>query len=98
MERELRFNICQIPTSYKANRDIANLDVLINENISRHLLYASHFWAQHISQLANIDDSTSSKLQDLLSNHFLKWLEVMSVTDTSFQAPLATIDSSKVST
>jgi len=95
MERELGFNICQIPTSYKANKDIENLDILIKNNISRRLLYASHFWTQHISHLTTFDDATSLKLQYLLSSRFLEWLEVMSVTDTSFQEPLAAIDSSK---
>jgi len=98
MERELRFNICQIPTSYKANKDIENLDALIEDSISRRLLYASHFWAQHISRLTTVDDATSLKLRCLLSSRFLEWLEVMSVTDTSFQEPLAAVDSSKAST
>ena len=93
MERELRFNICQIPTSYNANNDIENLGALAKENISRHLLYASHFWARHFLHLTNVDNVVSSKLIDLLSDHFLEWLEVMSVTGASFQAPLIDVDS-----
>ena len=93
MEQELQFNICRIPTSYKANKDIENLNVLIKD-----ILYASHFWAQHISCLTTVDDATSMKLQCLLSSRFLEWLEVMSVTDTLFQEPLVAIDSSKAST
>jgi hypothetical protein len=96
MERELRFNICQIPTSYKANKDIENLDTLVKKYISPHLLYASRFWAQHLSYLTDIDDVISFKLRGMLSSRFLEWLEVMSVTDASFQAALATLDSSKV--
>ena len=97
MGRELQFNICQIPTSYKSNKDIENLDTLITKNISPHLLYASNFWAQHISQLTDVDDMISSKLLGLLrSSRFLQWLEVMSVTGGSFQAPLITLDSPKV--
>jgi hypothetical protein len=97
MERDLRFNICQIPTSYKANKDIEGLDVLIKKNISPHLRYASHFWAQHFSHLTNMDDMISAKLLNLLSSRFLEWLEVMSVTDASFQAPLIAVGSSKAS-
>ena len=98
MGRELRFNICRIPTSYKANKDIENLDSLIMENISPHLLYVSNFWAQHISHLTDVDDMISLKLLDLLqSSRFLQWLEVMSVTGASFQTPLITLDSPKVS-
>ena len=98
MGQELQFNICQIPTSYKSNKDMDNLDTLITENISPHLLYASNFWAQHISHLTDVDDMISSKLLDFLrSSRFLQWLEVMSVTGGSFQAPLITLDSPKVS-
>jgi hypothetical protein len=97
MERELRFNICRIPTSYKANRDIEDLGTLVKKHISPHLLYASHFWAQHLSYLEDPNDVISSKLVDLLSNRVLEWLEVMSVTDAPFQAPLAAISASKVS-
>ena len=98
MGRELRFNICQIPTSYKANKDIENLDTLITENISPHLRYASNFWAQHLSALTTVDNVISSKLLDFLrSSRFLRWLEVMSVTGGSFQSPLITLDSPKVS-
>jgi hypothetical protein len=97
MERELQFNICQIPTSYTANWDIKNLSTLIRDNISPHLLYASHFWAQHFSHLTSVDDIILSKLLDLLLDHFLEWLEVMSVTGVSFQAPLTAVNSSKAS-
>src|SRR6266852_1335404 len=53
MGRELQFNICQIPTSYKANKDIENLDTLVKKYISPHLRYASRFWAQHLSYLTD---------------------------------------------
>ena len=95
MERELRLNICQIPMSYTANKDIENLDTLVKKYISSHLRYASRFGAQHLTYLTDVDDVICSKLRGVLLNRFLEWLEVMSVTDASFQAPLATLDSSK---
>ena len=95
MEHELRFNICRIPTSYLANKNVENLSTLVKEYVSPHLLYASRFWAQHLSYLTDVDDVICSMLWGLLSNHFLEWLEVMSVTDASFQVPLATISSSE---
>jgi hypothetical protein len=97
MERELRFNICQIPTSYKANKDVEGLDALIKKNILPHLRYASYFWAEHLSHLTNVDDMISAELLSLLSSRFLEWLEVMSVTNASFQAPLIAVGSSKAS-
>ena len=97
MERELRFNICQIPTSYRANKDIEDLDALIRKNISPHLRYASHFWAQHFSRLTDVNNMISRKLLSVLSSRFLEWLEVMSVTDASIQAPLVIIGSSSAS-
>ena len=96
MECELRFNICCIPTSYKANKDIENLDILVKKYISPHLRYACHFWAQHLSYLTDVDNAISAKLRGMLSDRFLEWLEVMSVRDASFQVALATLDSSMV--
>ena len=97
MEQELRFNICQMPTSYKANKNIEGLGALIKENISPHLRYASHFWAQHLSRLTDVGDAISAKLLCLLSSRLLEWLEVMSVTGAPFQAPLIAVGSSKAS-
>ena len=78
------------------SRGQSQLDVLVKKYISPHLLYASHFWSQHVSYLGDIDDVISSKLSEFLSNRFLEWLEVMSVTEAPFHAPLATVNSSKV--
>jgi hypothetical protein len=40
-----------------------------------------------------MDDRISSKLAGFLSNQFLEWLEVMSVTEAPFHAALVTVNS-----
>ena len=81
LRTELHFNICQLPTSYKANED-PELDILqqVKEKISTQLIYACHFFAAHLWWVT----SSSEVLEDLhyfLYNQFLYWLEVLSVTN-----------------
>jgi len=89
MKRELRFNICELPTSFKANSDIENIGDLVQKNISPVLLYACRFWPKHFDQVRPFDDSVSAMLVVLLKQHFLEWLEVMSLRQLSFHALLA---------
>jgi hypothetical protein len=89
MNRELRFNICGIPTSFQANCDIDKIYDRIRENIPSHLRYACHFWARHFTYLQPLNQQAQLKLIALLRKHFLEWLEVMSLMQMSFHAPLA---------
>ena len=92
MSQGLHFNICGITTSFKANREIEKIDDLIQDNISSHLRYACHFWARHFSYLQPLEKQAEQKLITLLQKHFLEWLEVMSLTQTPFHAPLALLE------
>jgi len=71
MERELRFNLCQIPTSYKANNDIENLDSLVRENISRHLLYFASSVIEPLSRMVRGDECDRCTIPSTFSCHQL---------------------------
>ena len=90
MKRDLEYDICRVPTSFKATRDL-DRDSL-TQNISSHLRYACHFWARHFSRLQFLDEDAQQMLIAVLQEHFLEWLEVMSLTQVSFQAPLALLE------
>ncbi|KAF7356039.1 WD40 repeat-like protein [Mycena venus] len=79
LHKELRFNICQIPSSYLLNSEIPGLQKRIRElEISSPLLiYSVQFWADHLS-MATPDEILLS-LQNFLFERFLYWLEVLSV-------------------
>lgn len=85
MQANLRFNICDVKTSFKPNDQIANLQKAIQDHISNALLYACKFWAYHLSKLADWTDLEALRraVTGLLNTHFLAWLEVMSLTGSS---------------
>ncbi|CCA76532.1 related to S. pombe trp-asp repeat containing protein [Serendipita indica DSM 11827] len=78
----LKFNICQIESSFYLNRQIPDLEARVNKYISRRLRYASLHWPFHVSAM---DDGSGHELQSELA-HIVKspfalyWMEVLSVT------------------
>ncbi|KIM29666.1 hypothetical protein M408DRAFT_105644 [Serendipita vermifera MAFF 305830] len=81
MMRELRFNICGLETSCLPNSDINNLSERVRENISDILQYSCLHWSSHLC--ANPDPESGEICQllgaFLRGEHFLYWLEVLSV-------------------
>ncbi|CCA77095.1 hypothetical protein PIIN_11080 [Serendipita indica DSM 11827] len=78
----LKFNICQIESSFYLNRQIPDLEARVASFISRRLRYASLHWPFHVSAM---DDSSGHKLQSELA-HIVKspfafyWMEILSMT------------------
>ncbi|CCA77244.1 hypothetical protein PIIN_11820 [Serendipita indica DSM 11827] len=78
----LKFNICQIESSFYLNRQIPDLEARVASFISRGLRYASLHWPFHVSAM---DDSSGHKLQSELAHivtspFALYWMEILSVT------------------
>lgn len=80
-ENGLGFNICNLETSYLANRDIPDLQSLVGRYISSALSYACCFWGDHLRSIP-FDDEVMNKLQVLFEEKFLFWLEVLSLVDS----------------
>ncbi|KIM84728.1 hypothetical protein PILCRDRAFT_67515 [Piloderma croceum F 1598] len=78
MKTELKFNICQLDTSFVANDEGLGLDDRIGYLISPHLKYACCFWADHL-QTTNSVPEIAAVVEDFLFTQFLYWLEVMSL-------------------
>ncbi|KAH9051943.1 hypothetical protein EDB87DRAFT_627171 [Lactarius vividus] len=49
--RDLRFNICNIESSYLANKDIQDLEARVSEHLPPPLLYACRFYDGHLQHL-----------------------------------------------
>jgi hypothetical protein len=79
MKGGLRFNICNLESSYLLNTEIVDMEMRIEQNIPSHLRYASIYWANHLSA-SKFDAKVLELLQDFMENRFLFWLEVMSLT------------------
>ncbi|KAG8831557.1 hypothetical protein FRC17_002971, partial [Serendipita sp. 399] len=78
MKEELRFNICNIESSYTFNTDIPDLDARIKCRILPHLLYASRFWTSHLEG-SPYSGQMLDDIRYFLTEQFLYWLEVISL-------------------
>jgi hypothetical protein len=77
MNTELKFNIGRWKSSYSWNDDIKR-----STPIPACLAYSCCFWAEHLRELGNESISHElliQELRDFFYNHFLHWLEVLSL-------------------
>jgi hypothetical protein len=78
MQSELKFNICNLPTSHLHNVDMPNIEEKIHFCIPKHLRYSCQFWGDHLAD--TFFDSDIEKLAgEFLFGKFLFWLEVLSL-------------------
>ena len=82
MERDLRFNICDLGDSFQLNKDVLELPARISKHVAEALQYAASFWASHLEQ-ANVNAKKNAKkvLAFLNSVKGLYWVEVLSLMD-----------------
>jgi DNA polymerase III delta prime subunit len=78
MLNDLKFNICELESSYLANCDVPDLDSRMAKHIPPALSYACVFWANHLEHLGFLEDLLT-KLESLFETKFLFWLEVLSL-------------------
>ena len=80
MHAGLRFNICELETSYLHNSEVVGLDRKIKENIPPHLLYSCQFWATHL-QDTEFDSELLQLVRRLVTGvQVLFWLEALGVS------------------
>ena len=86
MKESLRFNICDITSSFLLDIEDPELRHRVDTNIKPFLSYASRHWAQHLTQT---DQKNGEDLNDYIANfldiHILFWIEAMSLLGSSGQ-------------
>jgi hypothetical protein len=80
MNRNLRYNICDLEDPSVANSDQPNLRSRIHQHISEALDYACRSWTLHLTTSAASREDLSNELHEFCSKHLLHWLEVLSLT------------------
>jgi len=75
----LKFNICNLESSYLANKDIQDLDSRVDKHIPPALLYACRFWDDHLEYI-NFETDLFVQLRTFFEEKFLFWLEALSLT------------------
>jgi hypothetical protein len=74
----LKFNICQLESSYKRNSDIPDLGERVNAFISLHLIYSCLYWTNHLAA-AHKGELETQLREFLLGPNVLYWIEVLSL-------------------
>ena len=79
MMEKLRFNICDLPSSYLPNSAIHDLDNRIKECIPPELAYSCRFWMEHVRQ-APFNPPLAAEVRAFVNNErLLFWFEVLSL-------------------
>jgi hypothetical protein len=78
MKLGLCFNICNLETSHLRNAEVADLATRVEAAILPYLSYGCRFWADHLLTTA-YDTTILDAVHNFLHNHFLYWLEVLSL-------------------
>lgn len=78
MKGQLRFNICELESSFIFDENVSDLKSRLEKNISHELFYACQYWANHL-KLAGMSNGLITMLEEFLSQHLLFWMEVMSL-------------------
>lgn len=76
---QLRFNICDLPSSFIPDREVPHLDERIRKNIGETLQYACQFWSYHWIQCEHYQSQIIDILQMFLKEKGIYWIEAMSV-------------------
>ncbi len=77
--KDLKFNICNLESSYLANKDIKDLRSRVNKYIPPALLYACRFWDDHLEHI-DFETDLFGKLRTFIEKKLLFWLEALSLT------------------
>jgi hypothetical protein len=89
----LKFNICELETSYLSNDAVEDLKTRIDQHIPPALLYACRFWDDHLKH-TDLKTDLLRNVETLIKEKFLFWLEALSLTRNICLAssPFATLN------
>jgi hypothetical protein len=77
MEHGLRFNICDLETSYLPNREDTGLPQRVKTSIPPYLSYSCRFWATHV-QRTDFNDELARAIRSFFDNErVLFWIEAL---------------------
>ncbi|KAH7335857.1 WD40-repeat-containing domain protein [Rhizoctonia solani] len=78
MRANLRFNICNLASSFVPDSAVPDLDERVAANIPTPLFYACKYWGDHFI-LALASEKIGQELSEFLSHRLLFWMEVLNL-------------------
>ncbi|TFK59743.1 hypothetical protein BDN72DRAFT_965953 [Pluteus cervinus] len=80
MEQQLKFNICELESSYETNSEVKDLEEKIKRHVSEELQYSARYWMYHMIKSGEGSLNQDKGLEKLGSNNtLLYWIEVLSL-------------------
>ncbi|KAH9010513.1 hypothetical protein EDB84DRAFT_1583688 [Lactarius hengduanensis] len=76
--KDLKFNICNLETSYLANKDVTDISSRVDKHLPPALSYACRFWDDHMEHIG-FEIDLFGKLGSFFSKKLLFWLEALSL-------------------
>ncbi|KAF5350343.1 hypothetical protein D9758_012800 [Tetrapyrgos nigripes] len=74
---KLKFNICDLPSSFLADRDVPGIEGKL-QNIDDTLRYVCNYWGYHLAQ-SNLDDELDHEVTTFLKRRLMFWIEAMNL-------------------
>jgi hypothetical protein len=79
MKTELRFDMCQFPSSYLRNSEVDDLEERVLKSISPALRYSCRFWTRHLS-LVPFNPGLAKAVREFFNHErLLFWFEALSL-------------------
>jgi len=78
MKAQLRFNICNLESSFVFDKDVPDLEARVRKHISPTLSYACRYWGEHL-QKGNSSEAVHKNLDNFLREQLLFWMEVLNL-------------------
>jgi len=78
LRTQLKFNICELESSFVFDKDVLDLQDRIKKFISPALSYACRYWGEHLRR-GHFTDKAHQMLVDFLTHRLLFWMEVLNL-------------------
>ncbi|KIK50712.1 hypothetical protein GYMLUDRAFT_182380 [Collybiopsis luxurians FD-317 M1] len=83
MNLSLKFNMCNLPSSFLLDSEIADLEKIVAGSINNSLRYCCLFWADHLMKaLQDIEEDFLNLLNEFGEIKAIFWIEVMNLLGT----------------
>ncbi|THU92012.1 WD40 repeat-like protein, partial [Dendrothele bispora CBS 962.96] len=79
MNKQLKFNMCDLPSSFLADRDVPNINQTIEEKINEGLWYSCNFWGFHLTNANSHEGEVIETFKKFMDEKILFWIEAMNL-------------------
>ncbi|TFK69927.1 hypothetical protein BDN72DRAFT_767328, partial [Pluteus cervinus] len=80
MEQQLKFNICELESSYETNLEVKDLEERIKYHVSEELQYSARYWMHHMVKSGEWSSNHDKAVKKFgSSNILLYWIEILSL-------------------